>query len=362
MFKTHAYVTRSKDQPFVMEEVYLPEPLSQEILVEITSVGICHTDESARNGTIPSSFPIVLGHEGAGIVVKTGSAVTEFREGDHVALSFGYCGKCKPCLSGKPYACEMMLPINFCSAHWDGSPRIFQDKQAIGSFFSQSSFAEHVIVHQNSAVKVDPDFDLRLAGPLGCGIQTGAGTVLNCFRPETGDSLAVFGCGAVGMSALMAARLAGCAKIIAVGGNEKSLELALELGATHVINRKECADIPGKIREITGAGLDFAVETSGVPSMVRIALDSLNYLGKLAPAGGTAGLGEFMLGGKSLIGVTEGYSNPKVFIPQMIEYQRQGRFPVEKLMKFYGFDEINRAFDDSNSGRTIKAVLVRREV
>ncbi len=362
MTHTHAYITRTKNQAFQKEAVELAEPLAQEIQVEITSSGICHTDESARNGTIPSSMPIVLGHEGAGVVCQVGSAVTEFQAGDHVALSFGFCGTCRPCVSGRPYACERMGAINFSGVHWDGRPRLFQGGQPIGSFFSQSSFADYAIVHQNSAVKLDKDFDLRLAGPLGCGIQTGAGTVLNCFRPEVGASLAVFGCGAVGMSALMAAKLAGCLHIIAVGGNETSLELALELGATHVIHRKTCDDIPGQIRKITGSGADFIVETSGAPAMLSAAMDSLNYLGKLAPAGGTAGMDSFMLGGKSLIGVTEGYSNPKTFIPQLIAYQRQGRFPVERLMKFYSFEEINRAFDDSNSGKTIKAVIVRREV
>ena len=362
MLKSHAYVTRVKNQLFEKEEIELSEPLAQELLVEITSTGVCHTDESARNGTIPTAFPVVLGHEGAGIVRQIGSAVTDFEVGDHVALSFGYCGKCKPCVSGKPYACEMMGAINFAGLHWDGKPRIFRDGKPIGSFFSQSSFADHVIVNQNSAVKIDKDFDLRLAGPLGCGIQTGAGTVLNCFRPETGTTLAVFGCGAVGMSALMAARLAGCEKVIAVGGNDTSLSLALELGATHIINRKRCNDVSAEIRAITGSGADFAVETSGVPSMIQTALNSLNYLGKLAPAGGTHAMGEFMLGGKSLVGVTEGYSNPKIFIPQMIAYQQQGRFPIEKLMKFYSFNQIHEAFDDSNSGRTIKAVLVRKDI
>lgn len=362
MIHTHAYITRSKNQVFQKEEVDLAEPLDQEIQVEITSSGICHTDESARNGTLPSTMPIVLGHEGAGVVCQVGSAVTDFQVGDHVALSFGFCGVCKPCVSGRPYACERMGAINFAGVHWDGTPRIFQNGQPIGSFFSQSSFADYAIVHQNSAVKIDKDVDLRLAGPLGCGIQTGAGTVLNCFRPEVGTSLAVFGCGAVGMSALMAAKLAGCLNIIAVGGNETSLQLALELGATHAINRKTCDNIPDRIRKITGSGADFILETSGVPTMLSAAMDSLNYLGKLAPAGGSMGMGPLMLGGKSLIGVTEGYSNPKIFIPQLIAYQRQGRFPVERLMKFYSFDELNQAFDDSNSGKTIKAVVVRREV
>ncbi|MCD8362470.1 MAG: NAD(P)-dependent alcohol dehydrogenase [Lachnospiraceae bacterium] len=360
--RTYAYIVDGKDQDFRKEQVELAEPLPEEILVEIIATGICHTDESARNGVIPMKMPIVLGHEGAGIVAKVGSAVTDFEVGDHVALSFGYCGKCKPCLSGKPYACEMMGAINFAGVHWNGLPRIYRKKEAIASFFSQSSFADYVVVNQNHAVKIDKDFDLRMAGPLGCGIETGAGIVLNCFKPEAGSSLAVFGCGAVGMSALMAARIAGCVNIIAVGGNENSLNLAQELGATHVINRKKCEDIPGRIREITGYGADFAVETSGVPAMVHNALDSLNYLGKLAPAGALAGFGEFMLGGKSLIGVSMGHSNPKIFIPQLIAYQKQGRFPVEKLMKFYDFDQINEAFADSNSGKVIKAILVRNGI
>lgn len=362
MKKTYAYIIKGKNERFVREAVELAEPLDQEIMVEITSVGICHTDESARNGMIPVKMPIILGHEGAGIVTKVGSTVTEFKEGDHVALSFGFCGKCKPCTAGRPYACEQMGAVNFAGVHWNGQPRFYQNGSIIHSFFSQSSFADYAIVNQNSAVKIDKDFDLRMAGPLGCGIMTGAGTVLNCFHPKAGSSIVIFGCGAVGMSALMAARIAGCINIIAVGGNEESLKLALELGATHAINRKSCEDISGRIREITGDGADYAVETSGVLSMLHTALDSLNYLGKLAPAGGTLGLKDFMLGGKSLVGVSMGYSNPKLFIPILVDYQRQGRFPVEKIMKFYDYSQINEAFEDSISGKAIKAVLVRRKV
>lgn len=362
MKKTYAYMIKGTNNRFVREPVELTEPLDQEIMVEITSVGICHTDESARNGSLPVRMPIILGHEGAGIVISTGSAVTEFEAGDHVALSFGFCNKCKPCIAGRPYACEQMGAVNFAGVHWDGRPRLYQNGKAVHSFFSQSSFAEYAIVHQNSAVKISKDFDLRMAGPLGCGIMTGSGTVLNCFHPEAGSSIAIFGCGAVGMSALMAARIAGCANIIAVGGNEESLKLAMELGATHTINRKSCSNIPERIREITDCGADYAVETSGVPTMLHTALESLNYLGKLAPAGGTAGMKDFMLGGRSLVGVSMGYGNPKLFIPMLISYQQQGRFPIEKIMKFYDYDQINEAFEDSSSGKAIKAVIVRRQV
>ncbi len=238
------------------------------------------------------------------------------------------------------------------------------DGKALSSFFSQSSLAYHAVVHSNSLVKVPDEFPLKLAGPLGCGIQTGAGVVLNCLKPSAGESIAVFGCGAVGMSAIMAARLAGCLRIIAVGGNPESLALAKEIGATHTVNRKETEDIPGIIREITGAGVEYALDTSGVESMVKTALRSCNYTGKVVTAGAAQlSLNTGMdLGAKSLIGVSEGNSNPKVFIPRMIHYYLQGRFPVDKLMKFYDFEDLNTAFADSNRGKAIKAVLVRRDV
>lgn len=197
---------------------------------------------------------------------------------------------------------------------------------------------------------------------MGCGIQTGAGTVLKRLKPEFGSSLVVFGCGAVGMSAIMAARIAGCSKIIGVGGNEKSLKLALEVGATHVINRKECTDIVGKIREITGGGANYAIDTSGVTDFVRKGLHCLAPLGVLAIVGITPTMeidmfGELMAEGKTIMGVIEGDAVPKVFIPQMLEYYHQGRFPVDKIMKFYSFSEINQAFADSHNGVAMKAVV-----
>lgn len=362
--KIKAAVTHEKGAPFVIEEVELAPPQKHEILVKIVACGVCHTDEAVQQQFIPVPLPAVLGHEGCGIVEAVGPDVTEFQVGDKVGISFGHCCTCRNCRTAHPNACVHFNEINFGGVQPDGTTRLsLPDGTPVSTFFGQSTFATHAVVNEAAAVKVPyDDIDLALVGPMGCGIQTGAGAVLNRLRPEFGSSIAVFGCGTVGMSAIMAAKIAGCEKIIAVGGNDASLALALELGATHTINRKRCGDIAGEIRTITGSGADFAVETSGVPSMVQTALSSLNYLGRLAPAGGTFGMGEFMLGGKSLVGVTEGYSNPKIFIPQMIAYQRQGRFPIEKLMKFYSFDQINEAFDDSNSGRTIKAVLVRREV
>lgn len=361
MMITKGYTLDALNAPFTLENIELSEPGPKEALVEIKAAGICHTDASARNGIIPFPMPGVLGHEGAGIVVKTGPSVTDFSPGDRVAMSYGYCGKCLPCLKGRPYACERMVPINFGGGSLDGSKRIFRKGKPLSSFFAQSSFAYHAVVHENSLVKIPKEFPLKMAGPLGCGIQTGAGIVLNSLKPEVGESIAVFGCGAVGMSAIMAARIAGCMNIIAVGGNPASLKLALELGATHTVNRKETEDISGAIRAITGAGADCCIDTSGNARMVMQALSSLHYTGKLVTAGPTAltlNTGSD-LGVKSIIGVTEGNSNPKVFIPQLISYYLQGRFPVDRIMKFYDFNDLDTAFEDSMKGKAIKVVLVR---
>lgn len=361
MVITKGYTLDVLNAPFVLEDIELCEPGPEEVLVEIKAVGICHTDASARNGVIPFPMPGVLGHEGAGIVVKTGSSVEDFSRGDRVAMSYGYCGKCLPCIKGKPYACEQMVPINFGGASWDGAKKIFRKGKALSSFFAQSSFAHHALVHKNSLVRIPEVFPLKMAGPLGCGIQTGAGIVLNSLKPEVGESIAVFGCGAVGMSAVMAARIAGCLNIIAVGGNPQSLKLASELGATHTINRKETEDIPEAIREITGNGADYSVDTSGNEDMVMAALRSLHYTGKLVTAGPvsiTLNTGAD-LGAKSIIGVTEGNSSPKVFVPQLIAYYLQGRFPVDRIMKYYDFNDLETAFEDSVKGRAIKVVLVR---
>lgn len=352
-----------KGAPFKIEQVDLAEPKSGEILVKIVACGVCHTDESAQNEQVPTKLPAVLGHEGAGDVEKVGPNVTEFQPGDRVGFSFAYCGQCPACRSSKVSSCRNFNKINFGGVLREGTSRLSQNGKPLSMFFGQSAFAEYAVVDAESAVKVPyDDVDLGLVAPLGCGIQTGAGTVLNRLKPEFGSSIVVFGCGTVGMSAIMAARIAGCEKIIGVGGNDKSLNLALKIGATHVINRKKCDNIELEIRKITGDGANYAIDTSGVTNFVRIGLHCLAPLGVLAILGITPPMeidmfGELMAEGKSIMGVIEGDSIPKVFIPQMLEYYRQGRFPIDKLIKFYPFSEINQAFADSHNGKALKVVL-----
>jgi aryl-alcohol dehydrogenase len=361
--KTTAAVTWGVNEPFCLEEVELAEPKDDEILVKIAACGVCHTDEAAKTQAIPVPLPAVLGHEGSGIVQSVGKNVREFRPGDRVGVSFGFCGECRNCRSGHQHACENFNAINFGGVMPDGTTRLSKDGKSIATFFGQSSFAQYAVVNAASAVKVPyDDIDLRLIAPLGCGIQTGAGAVLNRLRPEFGSSIAVFGCGTVGMSAIMAARIAGCHKIIAVGGNANSLKLAMELGATHTVNRRETDDIVGDIKRITGGGTDYSIDTSGVPDFVKKALASCRFMGTCVVLGATGDVTfniqqELMGDAKSLIGIVEGDAIPKLFIPKLIDYYREGRFPFDKLIKFYPFEEINTAFKESHEGKCIKAVL-----
>ena len=361
--KIKAAVTHANAEPFQIETVDLEEPKAGEILVKIAACGICHTDEAAQHEQVPTPLPAVLGHEGAGIVEKVGEGVTEFKKGDRVGFSFAFCGHCDNCHTAHVASCEHFNDINFGGVLRDGTSRLSQNGETLSMFFGQSAFAEYAVVDADCAIKVEDDsIDLGIVAPLGCGIQTGAGTVLNFLKPEFGTSIVVFGCGTVGMSAIMAARIAGCSKIVGVGGNEKSLKLALEIGATHVINRRQCDDIVGEIKRITNGGANYSIDTSGVPDFVRKGLHCLAPMGVEVVVGITPPMeidmfGELMAEGKTISGVIEGAAVPKVFIPKMLEYYRQGRFPVDKLIKYYSFADINQAFADSHNGTALKAVV-----
>ncbi len=245
----------------------------------------------------------------------------------------------------------------------DGTTRLHKDGKEIATFFGQGTFATHAVVHTRQTIKVPyEDLDLGIVAPFGCGIQTGAGAVFHTLNPEFDSSIAVFGCGTVGMSAIMAARIAGCKNIIAVGGNPVSLKLAMELGATHTVNRKECKDIVGRIKEITKGGCHYAIDTSGVSDFVKKALACVRFKGTAVVLGLTGDVTiniqeELMGEAKSLVGVVEGDANSKTFIPKLLEYYREGKFPVDKLIRFYDFDDINLAFEESHQGKAIKSVL-----
>lgn len=360
--KTNAAVLDAAGAAHRISEVDLAGPQAGEVLVRIVASGVCHTDQVAQEQMIPVPLPAVLGHEGAGIVVEVGAGVDDLQPGDAVCMSFASCGRCRECLRGRPFLCLDFNLLNFSGRMRDGTTRLSQAGAPVSVFFGQSSFAAHAVVNRRGLVKLPPDADLNQTAPLGCGIQTGAGAVLNRLRPEFGSSIAVFGCGTVGLSAVMAAAVAGCERVVAVGGKQSSLDLALELGATHVVNRCEFDDLGAAVKDAGGGLVDYAIDTSGASHMVRAALASCCPGGSAVVLGVTGELTinvqqELMGESKSLIGVVEGDSVPEVFLPKLIEYQRLGRFPFERLITYYPFEEINAAVADSAAGRAIKAVL-----
>jgi len=360
-----AAVVREKGAAMTIEQVRIGEPADDEVLVRIVATGICHTDISVRDQLLPMPLPAVLGHEGSGVVVAVGRLVTNVAAGDHVVMSYAYCGQCELCHSGHPAHCENVLPQCFGGSRADGTTGITDSAgQPIHDhFFAQSSFAEYALANMRNVVKVPKDLPLDLLAPLGCGLQTGAGAVLQALKVSPGSSFVAFGIGAVGLAAIMAAKIAGATKVIAVDINSERLKLAAELGATHTVNAKE-ADPVARIGEITGKGADFSLEASGNPAVLRQAIDCLGIFGTCgivgAPPLGTevnVDVMGVMIPGKMVKGIVQGDVISSTFIPTLIEFYRQGRFPFDRLIKHYNFEDINQAIADSESGKTIKPVL-----
>ena len=359
-----AAVVRKKGGPFQVETLTLDGPRPDEILIRIVATGMCHTDMVARDQLYTVPMPVVLGHEGAGVVEQVGPNVKKIAPGDHVVLTYMWCGHCKPCLNGDLTYCANFYPLNFGSAREDGSTAT-RDKQGSvhDHFFGQSSFGTYALAHERNVVKVPANAPLELLGPLGCGIQTGAGAVMNGLKVKPGSSFAAFGGGAVGLSAVMAARVAGATTIIAADVVPSRLALAKELGATHTVNSRETDPIEA-VRKITGGGADFTLESSGRPAVLRQAIDALAIRGTCgivgAPALGTEAsfdVNGVMTTGKTILGIIEGNSVPDLFIPTLVELYSQGRFPFDKLVKFYSLDQINQAAEDSEKGITIKPIV-----
>lgn len=364
-----AAVLRGADQPFVIEDITLGALLPSEILVKIVGVGVCHTDLLPRLSVGEGIFfgdsmvPVVLGHEGSGIVAEVGSAVTQVKPGDHVLLSYDACGFCDRCLSGAPAYCVEFQERNMHGKNVDLSVSA-TDADGVpvaNRFFAQSSFAEFAITTERNTVKVDPSLPLELLGPLGCGLQTGAGSVLNEMKLRAGQSIVVFGAGAVGLAAVMAAKAANASEIVVVDIKQSRLDLALELGATRVVigtlppEELVAAIIDG------GKGLDFAFDTTAVGSVMTAAISSLAFGGKAVLIGaGLDFLNVFptLLTGRTVTFAYEGSSVPQIFIPQLIDLWQRGLFPLEKLTRTYSLDEINQAEADTKSGVTVKPILL----
>ncbi|MGW1548765.1 NAD(P)-dependent alcohol dehydrogenase [Streptomyces sp. NPDC002346] len=346
-------------QPFVLTEVDLEDPRPDEVLVRVAAVGVCGTDlEFAR--FFPT--PALLGHEGAGIVEKVGAQVTSVRPGDHVAMSFTSCGTCALCLTGSPAYCRSFDAVNFSGRRPDGSTAVTHGGLEVNAhFLGQSSFSSHVVAPERAVVRIDPSWDLLRAGPFGCGFQTGAGGVLNVLRPRPGSSIAVFGVGAVGVAAVIAASLSGCEVIAAVDVNTAKLEAARGFGATHCVD-SSAEGTAGQLADLVPEGFDFVIDTTGREDVLRTAVEALGPLGHAGVIG--VGPSETMsfdwrsiLNGRTVTGIVAGSSLPRLFLPQLLELNARGRFPVEKMITHFPFEQINEAVAAVRSGSVGKAVL-----
>jgi len=376
-----AAVARAPKTAFTIEKLKLRPPRSDEVLVRVVATGICHTDIAVKERNL-CSFPIVLGHEGVGVIERVGYGVNNFQTGDHVIMSYASCGICPHCLIGKPSYCYQHGSLNFSGTHPDGSTSYTSksEEKIYGSFFQQSSLANWAIASPRNLVKVSKDLDLPSLAPLGCGIQTGAGCVINSLKCSPNSSLAIFGCGAVGLSAILAAKTVGVKRIIAIDLKSTRLDLAQKFGATDRIQSKipqrgkdvkqtsqSDLDIVMAIQSLTdGLGVNYSIDTSGNKHVLRTAVDSLSPLGTAAVIGGSDPGTEVsldmlsLLNGKKLRGVIQGDSVSQVFIPFLIQLHKEGRFPYTDLITYYdGLEKINEACEAAvgADGKVIKPVI-----
>ncbi len=365
-YKAQAAVVRQVGGPFTIESIDVAAPRADEVLIKMVGVGICHTDLVCRDG-FPVPLPIVLGHEGSGIVEAVGDKVKKLKAGDHVVLSFNSCQSCPNCAKSLPAYCYNFLANNFAGVRpADGTTPLAQSGTMMhGQFFGQSSFATYAIAREINTVVVDDKLPLEILGPLGCGIQTGAGAAVLSLNMQAGETLAVFGGGAVGLSALLGARAIDAGMVIVVEPNAERGKLALSLGATHVINPKETTDVLGKIKELSGGGVNYAIDTTGIPAVMGVAIETMLPHGTLALIGVPppdtnlpANLMSMLVRGVSVKYITEGDADPQTFIPRMLAWYQAGKFPFDRLISKFKFEQINDAAHATETGAAIKPVLV----
>jgi aryl-alcohol dehydrogenase len=360
-----AAVVNEIGAPFVETDIDISDPAPDEVLVKIAGVGLCHTDIAVKEGHLPFPFPGVLGHEGSGTVVAVGEDVTSVAVGDAVALSFNSCGNCQHCARNEPAYCHSFLEVNFGGVRADGSSGLTTpDGKLSANFFGQSSFATHALAHERNVVKLPPGAPVELVGPLGCGIQTGAGAIMNALDVQSGSTVVIAGAGPVGLAGVLAAVVRAASTIIAIEPHESRRVLALELGATHAID-PGAGDLAEQIRTIAPAGTDYALDTTAAAPVVESLLATLGIRGALGlvgvPVDPTAsfsvGLFQPTMLGLTVRGIVEGDSDPLTFIPYLLDLHAQGRFPFDRLITTVPLRQINEAIAAQHRGEAIKIVL-----
>ena len=357
-----AAVMRIYSEPLTIEEIDIDGPKAGEIKVKLLATALCHTDASAWHCVVPVPVPIVLGHEGVGDVVEVGEQVTTVKPGDRVVLTACcYCGHCRACSRGLFSACARLMEVDFSGMMKDGTSRLRKGDETIFHFFCQSSFAEYAIAHEEFVVKVPKDVPLEVLAPLGCGASTGLGAAINKAKVELGDKVAVFGCGGVGLSAIMGAKVAGASMIFAVDILDYKLEAAKECGATHTINAAK-ENALERIQLTSEGGVDHSIDAVGTEDSLVTSLSvlvpggSAVVVGFAAPTVTIDCLTLFLE--RSIGGCILGSIKPHYDIPRFIQLYKDGRLPLDKLITAtYSLDQINQAIADHEAGKFIKAII-----
>lgn len=353
-------------QPLRITEVELAPPGPGEVLVRIRAAGLCHSDLSVISGDRPRPLPMVLGHESAGEVVQCGDGVTGLKAGDKVVLTFmPSCGCCMPCMEGRPALCEPGAASNTKGTLLGGDRRLSHDEQLINHHVGVSCFAEYAVVSQRSCVKVDTDLDYAELALFGCAVLTGVGAVINTARVQAGASVAVFGLGGVGFSALLGAVASGAGEVIAVDFSEAKLQLAKELGATHVFKADD-ENLVAKIRDCTRGGVDYAVEMAGAVPALTAAWEVTRRGGETITAGLPHPTKRLSLSPVTLVaeertlkGSYIGSAIPARDIPRYIRLYEQGKLPINRLMgKRLSLEQINEGFDRMAEGHAMRDVII----
>ena len=351
-----------------IEEVELAAPKENEVLVRMCAAGVCHSDLHTLRGELRAVPPLVLGHEGAGVVESVGSAVTSCKPGDRVVINWlPACESCPTCLNGRQNLCERLAKTTFQALLADGTTRLSTvDGMRLKHFLSAATMAEFSVIHESSVVPLPDDVPYEIAAVVGCAVATGVGAVMNTARARPGQSAVVIGCGGVGLSALLGCKLAGCNPIIAVDVMDSKLEFAKSLGADLTVNSATSESATKELRQLTGGGPEYAFDSVGAAATIDLAI-------KCVRPGGTATIvglhaakeavpipaGALVLQNKRLLGSFVGSIRPRLDLPNLLELYRGGRLPLDGLItKRYPLDDLPAAFDDMEAGEVARGVLM----
>ena len=357
-----AAVFHGPKQPLSIEDIEVDKPQDREVKIRTVASGVCHSDLHFVDGLYPYAAPAVLGHEAAGIVEEVGRQVTYVKPGDHVIACLSvYCGGCEQCMSGHPNRCT-----NKAATQRDpkDKPRLSQKGKLINQFLDVSSYCERMLLHENAIVKISDDIPLDRAALVGCGVTTGVGAVLNTAKVEPGSTVAVFGCGGVGLAAIQGARIAGARKIIAVDMFEGKLAMAKRLGATDTVDASS-SDPIDEIRKLTGGGVDYAFEAIGLKKAAEQAFNALKPGGTatvigMIPVGQKVELDGYMfLTERKLQGSNMGSNRFRIDMPRYLDFYLQGRLKLDEMISRRGkLEDVNEAFRAMKAGEVARTVLM----